>query len=96
MLCSKLYKLIENEIEYTIREYPNGDKYWYHKDEYHRENGPALELSNGYKCWYKYGKVHREDGPARIWYGEEQYWLNNERYYNVSSNDEWIIKQIIE
>jgi hypothetical protein len=28
-------------IKYTVKEYPNGDKFWYLNDKRHREDGPA-------------------------------------------------------
>ena len=49
--------------------------YYNENNEFHREDGPAIEFTNGYKEWYKNGKHHREDGPAveyvdgtKIWY----------------------------
>ena len=51
------------------------------KDQYHREDGPAIERPNGHKAWYVNGVRHREDGPA-IEYsdGDEWYYLNDKRY----------------
>ena len=51
-------------IEYTVKVYDNGEKYWYLNDKLHREDGPALEYADGYKEWWLNGKLHREDGPA--------------------------------
>ena len=31
-------------IEYTVKVYDNGTKYWYLNDKYHREDGPALNM----------------------------------------------------
>lgn len=51
---------------------------WYKNGQYHRENGPAIELPNGGSSWYHEGKLHRVDGPAIIfhdyeaWYKEGQ------------------------
>jgi hypothetical protein len=39
-------------------------KYRNKAGEYHRTDGPALELPNGTKYWFKEGKCHRTDGPA--------------------------------
>ena len=62
-------------IEYTVKVFADGDKYWYLNGEIHREDGPAVEFANCYKYWYLKGKLHREDGPAvegangyRAWY----------------------------
>ena len=42
-----------------------GTKKWYNKEgEYHRTDGPAIELANGDKSWYQDGELHRIDGPA--------------------------------
>lgn len=90
-------KIIENEIEYNIIEYPSGDKYWYYKDKIHRENGPAIERLNGSKHWFKHGKCHREDGPAIERYdGTKEYWLDGIYYPNVFSPEELLIASIIE
>lgn len=35
-----------------IAEYLNGDKYWYKKGKFGREDGPAIELFNGCKQWW--------------------------------------------
>ena len=51
-------------IEYTVKVYPNGDKFWWLNGKLHREDGPAYEGANGNKSWYLNGKLHREDGPA--------------------------------
>jgi hypothetical protein len=75
-------------IEYTVKVYPSGDKYWYLNDELHREDGPAIEYIRGDKCWYLNGKYHREDGPAVecasgywIWY------LNGKEYTEQEFNE---------
>ena len=39
-------------IEYTVRVYGNGNKYWYLGDKRHREDGPAVEYFSGTKEWY--------------------------------------------
>jgi hypothetical protein len=62
-------------IEYTVKVYSNGSKYWYLDGKLHREDGPAIEGSGGSKFWYLNDKFHREDGPAiecpdgdKVWY----------------------------
>ena len=66
-------------IEYTVRVYPKGDKFWYLNGKRHREDGPAVEYARGDKFWYLNGKCHREDGPA-IEYadGHKAWYLNDE------------------
>ena len=51
-------------IEYTVKVWDNGDKYWYLHGKLHREDGPAYEGANGDKSWFLNDKLHREDGPA--------------------------------
>ena len=49
---------------YIVKVDDGGNKFWYFNDQYHREDGPAVEYSDGSKEWYLNGKYHREDGPA--------------------------------
>lgn len=92
----KTYKIFEDGIEYDIKEYFNGNKYWRYKGYIHRENGPAIEWSNKYKAWYKHGKCHREDGPAVIFdSGNIEYWLHGIHYPDITSIDELTIINII-
>ena len=57
-------------------------KYYKNESEqYHREDGPAIESSTGRKFWFKDGKYHREDGPAIVWEnGTSEYFLNGKEY----------------
>jgi len=68
-------------IEYTVKVYDSGDKYWYFNGEIHREDGPAVERSNGDKEWYKNGVRHREDGPAIEYANGNKYWCLNGEYH---------------
>jgi hypothetical protein len=43
-------------IEYTVKVYDNGTKYWYLNGELHREDGPATEYPDGTKYWYLNGE----------------------------------------
>jgi hypothetical protein len=43
-------------IQYQVRVYSNGDKYWYLNGRRHRDDGPAVESSEGDKYWYLNGK----------------------------------------
>ena len=67
-------------IEYTVKVWDNGSKFWYLNGKCHREDGPAIEYSSGNKFWYLNGKCHREDGPA-IEYadGHKVWYLNDEK-----------------
>ena len=89
-------------IEYTVKVYDGGNKYWYLNGELHREDGPACEYSDGSKVWYKNGKRHREDGPAiecangyKEWYlngGEftEEEFLNKTKKHTIIINGQEI------
>ena len=46
-------------------------------DEFHREDGPAIEGNNGKKEWYINGELHRVDGPAIEYCGELTWALND-------------------
>ena len=68
-------------IEYTVRVYDNGDKWWYLNGKRHREDGPAIERASGGKAFYLNGKVHREGGPAVEWAdGEKEWYLDNRKH----------------
>lgn len=64
-------------IEYTVKVYNSGNKYWYLDGKLHREHGPAVERANGSKAWYLDGKRHREDGPAIEYADGDKYWYLN-------------------
>jgi hypothetical protein len=84
-------------IEYTVKVYDNGNRYWYLNGKLHREDGPAVETYDGSRYWWLNGKQHREDGPAieyadgtRCWY------LNGKRHREdgpaieyANGNREW-------
>ena len=87
--------------EYTVKVYPNGDKYWYQNDKRHREDGPAIEFANGNKLWYQNGKLHREDGPAieyangyKAWYIEGKELTEEE--FNARNKVEVTLEDIAE
>jgi hypothetical protein len=65
-------------IEYTVKVYASGSKFWCLNDKLHREDGPAVEHADGYKSWWLKGKRHREDGPAVEYaYGSKEWYLND-------------------
>jgi len=50
------------------------------EDLFHREDGPAVELSSGLKEWWILGKRHRLDGPAfEYGDGRKEWWLNGQK-----------------
>ena len=69
----------------------DGTKRWYNDvGQYHREDGPAVELANGSKQWYLNGKLHREDGPANEWAnGSKEWYLNGQRHREDGPAGEW-------
>ena len=60
---------------------------------YHRTDGPAVELANGIKFWCLNGKLHRTDGPA-IEYanGNKEWYINGKEY---SEEDFNMIKEVL-
>ena len=52
-------------IEYTVKVFDNGDKYWFLNDKIHRIDGPAVEYANGNKRWYLNGKKVTEEEVMR-------------------------------
>ena len=64
-------------IEYTVKVWANGIKFWYLNDKLHREDGPAMEWADGSKSWYLNDKLHREDGPAIEYANGDKYWYLN-------------------
>ena len=68
-------------IEYTVKVYPNGDKFWWLNGKLHREDGPAYEGASGNKSWYLNGKLHREDGPAIEYASGTKFWCLNDKLH---------------
>ena len=38
-------------IEYTVKVFDNGNRYWYLNGKLHREDGPAIECADGDREW---------------------------------------------
>ena len=68
-------------IEYTVTVYSSGNKEWFLNGDWHREDGPAIELTNGDKLWYINGELHREDGPAIEWADGDKCWYLDGKEY---------------
>ena len=45
-------KVIECGLEYTVVTYDNGNTGWYLGNEFHREEGPAIEYHDGGRVWW--------------------------------------------
>jgi hypothetical protein len=52
-------------------------RYYNDLNQYHREDGPAIEYTDGSKWWYLNGQRHREDGPAIEWDNGTKWWYLN-------------------
>jgi hypothetical protein len=51
------------------------------KGQYHREDGPAVDLGGGFGQWWINDKLHRLDGPAIIWEdGDGMYYIDGIEY----------------
>ena len=48
-------------IEYTVRVWNDGNKFWYLNGKMHREDGPALEYPDGGKRWYLNNRLMSEE-----------------------------------
>ena len=86
-------------IEYKVKVYADGDKYWHLNGKRHREDGPAIEGANGSKFWYLNDKAHREDGPVvERANGTKEWFLNGKRHREdgpavecASGHKEWYL-----
>lgn len=81
-----------SHIEYTVKVFNDGTRYWYKDGKLHREDGPAVESNDGTKRWYKDGKIHREDGPAIEIASGPKYWYLNDKCFTKASFDIRIAK----
>jgi len=51
------------EDKYIVRKFSGGEKLWFYKEKYHREDGPAYEEPSGYKEWW----LNSEEYPEEDW-----------------------------
>lgn len=56
--------------------------YYDDKEQYHREDGPAVIWSDSEEMWCLHGKIHRTNGPAFIEPGCIEYWINDCQIFN--------------
>ena len=67
-----------------------GNQIWKNeRGQFHRENGPAIELKNGYRSWLIHGRWHRIDGPAREFANGEKQWYYHGKYIKCQSQEEF-------
>ena len=55
--------------------------YYNDLNQYHREDGPAIEYADGTKWWYRNGLCHREDGPAVEYADGDKRWYRNHQIH---------------
>ncbi len=57
-----------------------------------------IEWNDGLKCWYdESSRLHRIDEPAIILgNGDKKYYLHGVLYKDINSDEEWIIKSLLE
>jgi antitoxin component YwqK of YwqJK toxin-antitoxin module len=79
-LSEEEFKLKMNIKEYPKKEVISGGTFWRNEQgDFHREDGPAVELANGNKFWFLNGKYHRVDGPAvELADGTKEWYLNGQ------------------
>ena len=76
-------------IEYTVKVFDSGTRYWYLNDKYHREDGPAIEWADGSNEWWLNGERHRENGPAFDVDGRKEWCLNGKLHREDGPAVEW-------
>jgi len=75
-------------IEYKVKVTENSTTWFNLKDQFHREDGPAVEFVNGAKVYYINGERHREDGPAIEWVnGNKSYCINDKNLTEEEFNN---------
>jgi|9_EtaG_2_1085328.scaffolds.fasta_scaffold02526_5 hypothetical protein len=62
----------------VVKEWANGDKYWYLDGKLHREDGPAVEYANGSNLWYLNDKLVTEEEVM----GNQKDNVNSPSHYN--------------
>jgi hypothetical protein len=61
-----------------------GNKFWKNKNgEYHRLNGPAIELNDGTKSWWQAGLRQRSDGPAVEYANGDRFWFRRGKKHRL-------------
>jgi hypothetical protein len=86
----------DNNSESIMTVDEDGDKIWRDEDDnYHREDGPAIEHAIGLKSWYIHGVRHREDGPAVVWSDGKEAWFIDGKLYPEDSLMVQLLKEKI-
>jgi hypothetical protein len=83
--------ILDNGLE--LFSSPEGDKFYYKNDKFHREDGPAIQYVDSGEEWHYEGKAHRIGGPAitRITHDKDCYIRSSTKNCNCSPNmtKEW-------
>ena len=65
----------------TMTLHLDGTCVWRLNGEFHRLDGPAIELADGTRCWLVNGEYHRSDGPAiERTDGGQEFWVHGKRH----------------
>jgi hypothetical protein len=91
--------MIETEVRsYWAEGYEHIGTYIKGTGIFHNENGPALICPDiGFIGYFVNGNCHRTEGPAKVWRDHPpEVYLNDFYFKDIKTNEEWIIKQIIE
>jgi len=68
---------------FTGKCFIDGSLYYFKKDRFHREDGPAIECSDGRKEWRIDNKLHRVDGPAIEYADGSKFWYQNNKLHRT-------------
>jgi hypothetical protein len=68
----------------------------FYNGEYHRLNGPAVELYDGTKEWWVDGNRHRLDGPAIEYQNGDKYWYIEGKFFSKEKEFKAAVKQYLE
>ena len=65
-------------LKYRVEVDEDGTRWYYNSDnQFHRDDGPAIEYADGSKHWYQNGQLHRTDGPAVEYADGTKFWYQN-------------------
>ncbi|MFA5024180.1 MAG: hypothetical protein WC523_04450 [Patescibacteria group bacterium] len=74
---------------------------YYLNNQFHREDGPAIEWDNGDKEWWLNDQLHREDGPAVEYADGTKYWCLNGKFHRedgpavcVNGSKAWYLRGV--
>jgi hypothetical protein len=76
---------MKNELEIDSL----GNKRYYKNDEYHREDGPAVEHTDGFKAYWLNGILHRIDGPTLCYPLNSNVFLKPISIYFIATRYDW-------